>query len=147
MDGIENNFIKHESNCIKKLSQIQSKTVSGIKSSSRKKLKKAMHHIEKERIRWLSHREELMIKLDNSNLSVKGDKKRVQLLVHKEFDKSLAKEDQLRHKIEELDLFTFELDEEVRDVYRKRRAAHNMPNTSSNWHIGGSIGRRNCSKG
>ena len=33
------------------------------KTSSRKKQKKALHQIEKERIRWLSRREELMVKL------------------------------------------------------------------------------------
>ena len=43
----------------------------------------------------------------------------------KEVDKSLVKEAQLQHKIEEMDSFTFELAEEVRDANRKRRAAHN----------------------
>ena len=94
------------------------------KTSSRKKQKKALHQIEKERIRWLSHQEELMMKLENSNLRVKGEKKRGQVLVQKEVDKSLAKEAQLQQKIEEIDSFTFELAEEVRDVDRKRRAAH-----------------------
>ena len=42
------------------------------KTSSRKKQKKALHHIEKKRIRWLSHREELMMKLENFKLRVKG---------------------------------------------------------------------------
>ena len=58
------------------------------KTSSRKKLKKALQHIEKERIRWLSYREDLMTKLDNSNLRVKGENKRGQVLVKREFDKS-----------------------------------------------------------
>ena len=53
------------------------------KTSSRKKQNKALHQIEKERIRWMSHREELMMKLENSNLRVKGEKKRAQLLVQK----------------------------------------------------------------
>ena len=94
------------------------------KTSFRKKQKKALHQIEKERIRWLSHREKLMMKLENSNLRVKGEKKRGQVLAQKEVDKSLTKEDQLQQKIEEMDSFTFELDEEVRDTNRKRRAAH-----------------------
>ena len=65
-----------------------------------------------------------MTKLENSNLRVKGDKKRGQVLVQKEVDKSLAKEAHLYKKIEEMDLFTFKLDEEVRDANRKIRAAH-----------------------
>ena len=46
------------------------------------------------------------------------------MLVQKEVDKSLAKEYQLQKKIEEMDSFTFELAEEVRDANCKRRAAH-----------------------
>ena len=65
-----------------------------------------------------------MMKLESSNLRVKGEKKRGQVLVQKEVDKSLAKEAQLQHKIEEMDAFTFELAEEVRDADSKRRAAH-----------------------
>ena len=61
------------------------------KTSSRKKQKKAMHQVEKERIRWLFHREELMMKLKNSNLRVKGENNRGQVLVQNEVDKSLAK--------------------------------------------------------
>ena len=41
------------------------------KTSYHKKQEKALHHIEKERIRCLSHREELMMKLGNSNLRSK----------------------------------------------------------------------------
>ena len=37
----------------------------------------------------------------------------------------MAKESQLHHKIEEVDSFTFELAEEVRDANRKIRDAHN----------------------
>ena len=59
----------------------------------------------------MSHRYELMTKLDNYNLRVKGEKKREQVLVQKEVDKFLAKEDHLQQKIEELDSFTFEFDE------------------------------------
>ena len=40
----------------------------------------------------------MKMKLENSNLRVKGEKKRGQLLVQKEVDKSLAKEDQLQQK-------------------------------------------------
>ena len=94
------------------------------KTLSLKKLKKALHQIQKERIRWLSHQEELMMKLDNANLRVKGEKKRVQVLVQKEVDNSLAKESHLQQKIEDLDSFKFNLAEEVRDANRKRRAAH-----------------------
>ena len=36
----------------------------------------------------------------------------------------MAKEDQIQQKIEEMDSFKFELAEEVRDIDRKRRAAH-----------------------
>ena len=36
----------------------------------------------------------------------------------------MAKEAQLQQKIEDMDSFTFELAEEVRDADRKRRAAH-----------------------
>ena len=61
------------------------------KTSSRMNQNKALHQIEKKRIMWLSHREELMMKLENSNLRVKGEKKRGQVLVQKEVDKSLAK--------------------------------------------------------
>ena len=43
----------------------------------------------------MSHQDELMTKLDNYNLRVKGDKKRDQVLVKKEVDKYLAKEDHL----------------------------------------------------
>ena len=64
------------------------------------------------------------MKLDNSNLRVKGEKNRGQVLVHKKVDKSLAKEAQIQHKIEEMDSFTFELAEEVRDADRRRRASH-----------------------
>ena len=66
-----------------------------------------------------------MMKLENSNLRVKGEKKRGQVLVQKEVDKSLVKEAQLQHKIEKMDSFTFELAEEVRDANLKRRVAHN----------------------
>ena len=44
------------------------------KTSYRKKQRKDLHQIEKERIRWLSHQEELMMKLDNANLRAKGEK-------------------------------------------------------------------------
>ena len=44
----------------------------------------------------MSHREELMMKLENSNLRVKEEKKGGQVLVQKEVDKSLAREDQLQ---------------------------------------------------
>ena len=64
-------------------------------TSSFKKQKKALHQIDKERIRWLSHREELMTKLENSNLRVKGENKRGQVLVQKEVEKYLVKEAQL----------------------------------------------------
>ena len=94
------------------------------KTSSRKKQKKALHQIKKERIRWIPHQEELMTKLENSNLRVKGEKKRGQVLVQKEVEKSLAKEAQLQQKIEEMDSLTFELAEEVRDANHKRRAEH-----------------------
>ena len=77
------------------------------KTSSRKKLKKALHQIEKERIRWQSHREELMMKLENSNLRIKGEKKRGQVFVQKEVDKSLEKEARLQQKIEDMESFTF----------------------------------------
>ena len=93
-------------------------------TSSRKKQEKDLHQIDKDRIRWLSHREELMMKLENSNLRVKCDNKRVHVLVQKEVDKSLAKEAQLQQKIEELDSLTFELVDEVRDANRKRSASH-----------------------
>ena len=53
--------------------------------------------------------------MDNSNLRVKVEKNRIQVLVQKEVYKSLAKEYQLQQKIEELESFTFELAEEVRD--------------------------------
>ena len=46
------------------------------KNAYRKNLKKALHHIEKERIRWLSHQDELMMKLENDNSRVKVEKKR-----------------------------------------------------------------------
>ena len=36
----------------------------------------------------------------------------------------MGKKDQLQQKTEEMDSFTFELDEEVRGTDRKRRAAH-----------------------
>ena len=65
-----------------------------------------------------------MMKLENSNLRLKGEKKRGQVLVHKDIYKSLAKEAQLQHKIEELDSFTFELADEVRYADRKRRSSH-----------------------
>ena len=94
------------------------------KTSSCKKQKKDLHQIEKERIRWMYHQEELIMKLENSNLRVKGEKERGQFLVQKEVDKSLAKKSQLQQKIEEMDSFTFELAEEVRDADRKSRAAH-----------------------
>ena len=58
------------------------------KTSSCRNQKKALHHIEKERIRWMSHQEELITKLENSNLRVKGEKKRGQVLVQKEVYKS-----------------------------------------------------------
>ena len=46
------------------------------------------------------------------------------MLVQKEVDKSLEKEAHMQQKIEELDLITFELAEEIRDANRKRRASH-----------------------
>ena len=52
-------------------------------TSSRKKQKKALHQIEKDRIRWLSRREGLMMKLENSNFRFKGEKKRGHFLVQK----------------------------------------------------------------
>ena len=64
------------------------------------------------------------MKLENSNLKVKREKKRVHVLVQREVYKSLAKEAQLQQKIEDLDSFTFDLDEEMRDASFKRRAAH-----------------------
>ena len=57
-------------------------------------------------------------------MRVKGEKKRVQVLVQKEADKYLAKKSHLQQKIEEMDSFTFELAEEVRDANRERRASH-----------------------
>ena len=45
-------------------------------------------------------------------------------MAKKDFDKYLAKEAQLKKKIEEIGSFTFELAEEVRDANRKRSAAH-----------------------
>ena len=63
-----------------------------------------------------------MLKLDNSNLRVKAEKNRGQVLVQKEVDKYLEKEDHLQQKIEEMESFTFELAEEVSDSNRKRRA-------------------------
>ena len=90
------------------------------KTSSCKKKKKGLYQIEKERIRWIYHLEEMIMKLDNSNLWLKGEKKRGQVLVKKEVYKSSAKEDQLQQKIKELDSFTFKLDEEVRDTDFKR---------------------------
>ena len=39
----------------------------------------------------MSHSEDIIMKLDNSNLRVKGEKKRSQVLVHKEVDKSFKK--------------------------------------------------------
>ena len=53
------------------------------KTSYHKNLKKDLHQIDKERIMWLSRLEELMMKLENSNLRVKGEKKRAQVLVQK----------------------------------------------------------------
>ena len=58
---------------------------------SRKKQKKALHQIDKERIGWMSHREELTMKLENSNLRVNGENNRGQVLVQKDIDKSLVK--------------------------------------------------------
>ena len=52
-----------------------------------------------ERIKWLSHREDLIMKLDNANLMFKGDNKRGHVLVQKEVNNSLAKEAQLQKKI------------------------------------------------
>ena len=68
-----------------------------------KNQKKALYQIEKERIMWLYHQEDLTMKLENSNLRVKVEKNRGQVLVQKEVDKSLAKEAQLQHKIEDLE--------------------------------------------
>ena len=73
------------------------------KTSYHKNLKKDLHQIEKERIRWISHREELMMNLENSKLRVKGENKRGQVLVQKEVENSLAKEYHLQHQIKELD--------------------------------------------
>ena len=56
--------------------------------------------------------------------SVKGEKERGQVLVKKEVDKSLEKEDQLQQKIDEMESFTFYLAKEVRDADLKRRSAH-----------------------
>ena len=44
--------------------------------------------------------------------------------MQKYVDKSLAEEAQLKQKMEEMDSFTFELGEEVRDANLKRRASH-----------------------
>ena len=66
-----------------------------------------------------------MMNLENSNLKAKGENKRCQVLEQKEVDKSLSKEARLQQKIEELESFTLELDEEVRDSDRKRRSSHN----------------------
>ena len=46
------------------------------------------------------------------------------MLVKNEVDNSLAKESQLRKKIEEMNSLTFELDEEFRDADRNIRASH-----------------------
>ena len=83
--------IKKEHNRVDKEVRAATKLFRKEKTSPRKKHKKALNQIEKERIRWLSHREELIMKLENSNLRVKGEKKRGQVLVQKEVDKSLAK--------------------------------------------------------
>ena len=45
-------------------------------------------------------------------------------MVKNEVDNSLAKESQLRKKIEEMNSLTFELDEEFRDADRNIRASH-----------------------
>ena len=45
-------------------------------------------------------------------------------MVQKEVDKSLVKTSQLQQKIEEMDSFTFDLDEELRVADCKRRSAH-----------------------
>ena len=87
------------------------------------------------------------MKLENYNLRFKGENNRGQVLVQKEVDKSLAKEVQLQHKIEEMDSFTFELAEEVRDTDEREGPPTIMTNTPSNWHIGVSIGQRKCSRG
>ena len=83
--------IKKECNRREKELHAAAKLFRKEKTSSRKNQKKALHQIEKERIRWLSHQEDLMMKLENSNLRVKGEKKRLQVLVQKQVDKSLGK--------------------------------------------------------
>ena len=55
-------------------------------------------------------------------MRVKGKKKRGQVLVQNEVDRSLAKEAQLQQKIEEMDSLTFELADEVRETNCKRRS-------------------------
>ena len=60
-------------------------------TSSRKKQKKAMHQVEKYRIRWMFHQEDRMMKLENSNLRVKEENNRGQVLLQNEVDNSLAK--------------------------------------------------------
>ena len=57
-------------------------------------------------------------------MRVKGKKKRGQVLVQNEVDRSLAKEAQLQQKIEEMDSLTFELADEVRETNCKRRSDH-----------------------
>ena len=59
--------IKKENNRVDKELRAANKLFRKEKTSPRKKQKKALHHIDKERIRWLSHREELIMKLENSN--------------------------------------------------------------------------------
>ena len=60
----------------------------------------------------------------NSSCRVKGEKKRGQVLVQNEVDKSFSKEAQLQQKIEDMDSFIFELAEKVRDANCKRRDTH-----------------------
>ena len=65
-----------------------------------------------------------MTNLVNYNLRVKVEKNRGQVLVQKDVDKYLEKEAQTQQKIEELDSFTFEFNDEVRYADRKIRASH-----------------------
>ena len=111
LDMMHKKDMKKERNRVQEELRAATKKFSKERKSSRKNQKKALHQIEKKSIRWMFHQEELMMKLENYNLRVKGEKKRGQVLVQKDVDKSLAKEAQIQQKIEELDSFTFDLAE------------------------------------
>ena len=97
LDMMHKKDMKKERNRVEEELRAATKKFSKERKSSRKNQKKAFHQIEK---------------------------KRGQLFVQKEVDKSLAKEAQLQRKTEEMDSFAFGLAEEVRDANCKRRAAH-----------------------